>query len=226
MQAEGSRVGNRARGLGAWPWVLAALAVGAQSVAHLTNALVLDGRYRSLDATVDSSVFGRANSLAIGLSAALALLAARRGRRRASRLVLAGCLFLVMIDDATGLHDRLGSAPRRDQVLLALAIACALALTAWLLGQEAVLAARAPRLLLVVGVSVLVAAVLVRLIGAASGVGANLHGTPKALGIACEQGLDFGGWVLVALGLLAIVAGEDRVSSFDAETRLAERVSG
>jgi hypothetical protein len=207
MQAHDVRRG-RTRASGTWPWVLAALAVAVQSAAHLTNAFLLGGRYRSLDAAVDASVFGRANSLAIGLSAALVALAARRGRRRASRLLLSGCLFLVMVDDATGFHDRSENSLSANEAVLGLAIVCLLALTAWLLLREAALASPATRLLLVVGLSALASAVVVRLIAAASGVGASLDTTTKALGVACEQGLDFGGWVLVATGLLALLARE------------------
>jgi hypothetical protein len=127
--------------------------VTAQSAAHLTNGFVLGGRYRSLNAAVDASVFGRANSLAIGLSAVLVVLAAGRGSRRAPRLLLATCLLLVMADDATGLHDRLDLSAKK--AMLGLAFVCLLALTVFLLLREAVLAGRAPRVLLVVGLSAL-----------------------------------------------------------------------
>lgn len=189
-----------------WPWVAAALLVAAQTAADLTNEFVLGGGYRSLDAAADASIFGRANTLAIGASAVLAALAARHGRRRASRLVLSGCLVLVMVDDATGFHDRLGASAAVNEAVLGFAIV--LALTAWLLLREAALAGRAPRLLLVVGLSALVSAVLVRFVEGATAVAAGLDATPKALGIACEQGLDFGGWVLVAFGLFALLADE------------------
>lgn len=176
----------------------------AQSAAHLTNEFVLGGRYRSLNAAADASVFGRANSLAIGLSAVLVVLAAGRGSRRAPRLLLATCLLLVMADDATGLHDRLDLSARK--AMLGLAFVCLLALTAWLLLREAVLASRAPRVLLVVGLSALASAVLVRIIEEASQVGTTLDATTRVFGVAAEQGLDFGGWVLVATGLYALLA--------------------
>ena len=205
MQTDDSRRGrNRERRI--WPWVVAAvLLVAAQSATHLTNELFLGGRYPSLNAAVDASVFGRANSLAIGMSAALVALAARHGRRRASRLLLAGFILLVMVDDATGFHDRLGVSLDVDAAVLGLGTV--LTVAAWLLLREAAVARRGPRLLLVVGLSALASAVVVRLV-AATGVGADLGATTKALGVACEQGLDFGGWVLLAMGLFALLAEE------------------
>ena len=204
MQTDHLRRG-RALGHRIWPWLLfALLAVTAQSAAHLGNEFLLDGRYRSLDAAVDASVFGRANSLVIGLSAVLVALAARQTTRRAPRLLLSACLLIVMADDATGLHDRLDLSARK--AMLGLAFACLLALTAWLLLREAALATRAPRVLLVLGLAALASAVAVRVIEEASAVGAGLDATEKALGVAAEQGLDFAGWVLVATGLYALLA--------------------
>jgi hypothetical protein len=188
-----------------WPWLAAAVAVALQSATHLANELLLGGRYHALDAAVDGSVFGRANSVVIGVSAALVALAAwRRKPTRASRLLLCACLLLVMADDATGLHDRLATFGA-GEALLGLALACVLAVTGWLLLREAALARRVPRLLIFVGLAALALAVGVRLVAAASAVGAGLDTTTRALGVAGEQGLDFGGWVLVAAGLFVLV---------------------
>lgn len=193
-----------------WPWVVVVTAVVVQSVAHLTNELALDGRYRWLNAAADGSVFGRADTAAIALCAALAGVAAYGGRRTVHRALLCACLLLVMFDDATGIHDRLRDTPRAGDVALGVAVVCVLGLTLVLLCAEAARATVAPRQLLAVGLVALVAAVAVRVIAAVSGVGATLHTAERALGVVGEQGLDFGGWLLVACGLLGVLVAESQ----------------
>ena len=60
--------------LARWGWAVAVVVVALQTATHLVNALVLDRQRRWLDAAVDASIFGRMNTVAIGLCALFALL--------------------------------------------------------------------------------------------------------------------------------------------------------
>jgi len=192
-----------------WPWIVAILAVGAQAAGHLVNELVLDGRYGWLNAAADSSVFGRGNTAAIGVAAAAAGLGAWRGRRTVRRVALCAALLLLMVDDATGAHDRLRNSPRTTEVLLGAAIALVLVLTFLLLVGEAGAAGPGAKAMLVTGLCALAAALGVRFVAALLSVGGSLDTTTRAFGVAVEQGLDLAGWILVAGGMVAAVAAED-----------------
>jgi H+/gluconate symporter-like permease len=111
----------------------------------------------------------------------------------------------VMADDATGIHDRFTTLGARN-AMLGLGLACLIVLTGWLLFREAAVAGRVPRLLIFAGLAALVLAVGVRLVAAASALGADLDATTRAVAVAGEQGLDFGGWVLVASGLAVLLS--------------------
>jgi hypothetical protein len=201
------------RALARWGWAVAVVAVTLQTATHLVNALVLDRRRRWLDAAVDASVFGRANTVAIGLCALFAAVGAALGARKARRLLLSLALLLLAIDDATGLHDRIRDLPRTPALAAAVGFALLLGLVLVLLTVEARQAPSAARRLLAAGLLALGVAVLVRVVGAAADVGRGIGETKKALGVAAEQGLDLGGWFLVAAGLAASLARPELASS-------------
>jgi len=196
------------RALARWGWVLAVVVVALQTATHLVNVLVLDQRRHWLDAAVDASVFGRTNTVAIGLCALFAAVGAARGDHKARRLLLSITLVLLAVDDATGLHDRIRDLPRNSELAAAMTFALLLGLALVLLVREARGAPRAARRLIVAGLFALGLAVAVRIVGAAADVGRGIGETKKALGVAAEQGLDLGGWLLVAAGLASAVLGE------------------
>ena len=191
-----------------WGWAFAVLVVALQTATHLVNALVLDPPHRWLDAAVDASVFGRANTVAIVLCALFAGLGAALGPRTARRLLLSLALVLLAVDDATGLHDRIRDFPHPFDVTAAVAFALLLGLVLVLLALEARQAPSVARRLLAAGLLVLGLAVAVRVVGAATNVGQGIGETKKALGVAAEQGLDLGGWLLAAAGLASALLAE------------------
>jgi hypothetical protein len=196
------------------PWALAVLAVAVQTTAHLVNELVLGGRHDQLAAAADGNAFGRANTLAIALSALLAAVAAFSGAGiRPRRIVLSASLAFLAVDDAMGLHDRIRALPGTTAAAAAAAFAAVLALVLVLLSGEARRTHVAARRLLMVGLLALVAGVVVRLIGAFVTLEGAVGGTTKAVGVAVEQGLDLGGWILVAAGLLAALLERPHSSS-------------
>ena len=194
--------------LARWGWAIAVLVVALQTATHLVNALVLDERRRWLDAAVDASVFGRANTVAIVLCALFAAVGAALGARKARRLLLSLALLLLAVDDATGLHDRIRDLPRTAELAAAVAFALLLGLVLVLLTLEARHAPAAARRLLAAGLVALGLAVAVRIVGAAANVGQGIGETKKAVGVAAEQGLDLGGWFLVAAGLASALVAE------------------
>ena len=125
------------RALARWGWAVAVVVVALQTATHLVNALVLDQRRRWLDAAVDASIFGRANTVAIGLCALFAAVGAALGAREARRLLLSLALLLLAVDDATGLHDRIRDLPRTVELGAAAAFALLLGLVLVLLVLEA-----------------------------------------------------------------------------------------
>jgi hypothetical protein len=199
--------------LARWGWAVAVVVVALQAATHLVNALVLDRQRRWLDAAVDASIFGRMNTVAIGLCALFAAVGAALGARTARRLLLSLALLVLAADDATGVHDRIRDLPRTVELGAAAAFALLLGLVLVLLLLEARQAPPVARWLLGAGLVALGLAVVVRVVGAAGNVGHGIGDTKKAFGVAAEQGLDLGGWILVASGLAASLARTELASS-------------
>jgi hypothetical protein len=92
-------------------WVVAVLAVAAQTAAHLTNAFVLGHAYPGLDAAVDRNVFDWMSfSAALVAASGLIVLITLAPARRKSAALLALLVPFLAVDDLTNLHDRLGIA--------------------------------------------------------------------------------------------------------------------
>jgi hypothetical protein len=195
-------------------WLLAGLAVAVQTAAYLVDELVLGGRYRALDAAVDASPFGRAETIAVGATALVAAVgAARRVGGRKRRALLAAALGFLALDDALGLHDRIRALPTPANAATGVLFGSLLALVLALLLVER---ARAPIVahgILVGGLVALVAAVGVRLAGAFVTGETTVGDTVRVLGVAAEQGLDLGGWILLAAGLAASLRASAQPSS-------------
>jgi len=178
---------------------LAALSVGGLALAA---GVLADGGWLNPDA--ERSPFSWAGALATLLAAAGAASLARTGNA-GRRLLLAGLLALIALDQAVGLHERFAAdldarrvAVSWDGVAFA-AGALVLVAAGVLLALEA--RARTP-LAVVAGVALLATALAMRFGG---GVLAVLHHLPAGAtrrgGEAAAQGLALSGWVLVAAGL-------------------------
>ena len=197
-----------------WSWALAGLAVAVQTTAHLVNELTLGGRYPQLSAAVDSNAFGRANTLAIALSALLTAVGAfsRRGVDP-RRIVLSASLAFLAVDDAMGLHDRMRALAGPREAAAAVGFAGVLALVFVLLSAETRRMRLSARRLMIVGLLALAAGVALRAVGLYVTVAQWFGDTIMAAGVAVQQGLGLGGWILVAAGLLAALVERAQPSS-------------
>jgi hypothetical protein len=193
-------------------WSLALLACAAQTAAHLTNELVLGGRFPDLDASADGNAFAWLTTAAIASLAVFTVAAAVGGIMRWFRAaILAVGLVLLALDDATGFHDRLHRLraawlPGPPGVAAAAAagiFALLLALVFLLLWIEAAQAQASARRMIQVGLLALAAALATRVVGAAFAVEGTFSSALRAFGVAGEQGLDLAGWILVTVGFAA-----------------------
>jgi hypothetical protein len=88
--------------------LVAAIAVGAQTVAHLTNSLVFDYEHWNADATADGNALSWASSVATFTAALGAVLLGLLPMTRAWRLVALGAVFAFFsLDDVIGIHETL-----------------------------------------------------------------------------------------------------------------------
>jgi hypothetical protein len=190
-------------------WSIALLACAAQTAAHLTNELVLGGRFHQLDAGADGNTFAWVNTLAIVSLVILVLAGAVGGVMRWSRAaILAVGLGLLALDDATGVHDRLHElrvasllGPPAAAAAAALgAFALLLALVFVLLWAETGQAQAGARWMIRAGLLALAAAVATRVVGATFTLVGTFSTALRAFAVAGGQGLDLAGWILVAAG--------------------------
>ncbi|HET7856497.1 MAG TPA: hypothetical protein VFL41_08575 [Gaiellaceae bacterium] len=195
---------------------LAVVAVAVQTAAHLGNEFLLDDRVQGLDADVEGNAFTWASSVAtftVGLMAALH--AAAFETRRRELTVLAAIVVWFSLDDVAIIHERaaleLGEdvlgLPDYAAVRLWLLIYLPLLLVAGLLLLRISLEASAPAdRALRIGFAVLVAAIPLEVVGLATRKLAD-DGTdaPEVLRIALEEGLELGGWIMLAAGLTALL---------------------
>jgi hypothetical protein len=195
---------------------IAVVAMLVLAAAHLGNEFVLDGRVEGLDADVEGNVFTWASStatFAVAFCAALHAAAVEKQRREFT--VLAALTLWFSMDDVAIIHERVAHKIGEDLFGLSDAIAVRLwlilylpllvlaALVLWRIADEAQPpAGRSVRL----GLGLLVASIPVEIVGALTRELAE-EGTnvPNELRIALEEGLELGGWILVAAGLTAIL---------------------
>jgi hypothetical protein len=194
--------------------VVAAAAVLTQTVAHLVNGFVFDLDIWNLRADVDANVWAWASSVAMfACAAALLLLAALRPASARLYLFLAAATAFLSADDIGQIHEEIAVVARRlypglgedtsemiwPVVYLPLLVATVVGLVR-VLGRESDAARRVG----FVGLPVLGVAVVV------DGVWPLFHGddeaisTPDLLVDALEEGLELGGWILVASALAAV----------------------
>jgi hypothetical protein len=195
---------------------LAVAAVALQSLAHLGNEFLLDDRVQGLDADIEGNVFTWASSVAtfaVGLAAFLHAVAFSRGRREFGALAVV-CVWF-SLDDAILVHERVALELGEDVLGLPDYVAVRL----WLLLYLPLLLVAGALLWRVAqwvwepagrtvrhGLYLLVASVPVEIAGAGTRwLDEEGTGVPEDLRIALEEGLELGGWLLAAAGLMTAV---------------------
>lgn len=192
---------------------LALVAGAVQSVAHLTNELVLDGRVYHFNADGEGTAFAWAASVAIfaGGFAALIGTLALTGRARRRALALGAVLVFLSLDEIVQIHERLGTAVGKDllglpgwaDVRLWLVIYLPLLLaTLVLLLRVSQDADEWSRRSVRGGVGLLVAAIGIEALGLLTK-WLEERGTdlPDVLRITVEEATELAGWILIATGL-------------------------
>jgi hypothetical protein len=195
---------------------LAIAAVAVQTAAHLGNEFLLDDRIEALDADIEGNVFTWASSVSTFAFAVAAFLYAMAfSRRRREFGLLAGLGILFSLDDAIQLHERVALEIAEDvlglpdyvAVRLWLVFYLPLLLLAgvllWRIAEE--IWEPAGRMLRL-GLFLLIASIPVE-IGGAGTRWLDEEGTsvPEDLRVAVEEGVELGGWILLAVALTTAV---------------------
>ena len=196
--------------------VLAVAGTAVQTLIHLVNLFALGDRYYHLDVSAEQTAFSWASTVATFAAACAALLLAARPDtpRRGRMLLLAAALAYLSLDDFIELHERLGdwvgdelglpeAIGPRIWVIVYLPVLVAAAL---LLVWSALSSPPRPRRYQLAGIGLLVAAVLSEGLGVLTKL-LEEHGieTPHRLRAGLEEGLELGGWILIAAGLVAVL---------------------
>jgi hypothetical protein len=194
-------------------------AVAIQAALHLGNAIVLDNRVSSFDADHEGNLIAWAGSSAIFAAACAAgILALVRSRDRLLLGLLAAAVAFLSLDETAALHERVGQAGVRvlglsdddyGRVIWPIVLFPLLAGVVLVLWRLADRARAAPRQAIRVGLALLVVAVVAELAWAAFPIsGGEIGSAPDALAVSLEEGLELGGWLLVAAGVAAIALAE------------------
>jgi hypothetical protein len=188
--------------------------VTVQTAAHLVNLFLLDDRYSSLNVSAEHTPLAWASTVAtFGAACGALLLAARPETRGRGQMALLGVLLAYLsLDDHVEVHERLGTWTED-----ALGLPNAVGPRIWLLVYLPVLAAAGLLLLRsarnapprpgryqAAGIVLLIAATLSEGVGVLTKL-LEEHGieTPHRLRAAVEEGLELGGWIVLAAGLAA-----------------------
>jgi hypothetical protein len=206
-------VGTRLLRTGVW---ITVAAVVVQTVAHLVNAFALGGDVWNLDADEEGNAFTWASSVAefaAGLASILWAEAVGSGRR--AFLILAAILVFFSLDDIVQVHEHIGLEFGED----VLGLPDYLAVRLWtifylpLLLLAGVLLFDLPRRFwppttrfVWGGLALLVGAFGVEIVGALTR-WIQERGTswPEDIRSGVEEGLELGGWMLIATGLVTAV---------------------
>lgn len=203
--------------------VVAAMAVAIQTTLHLLDVLVLQGRFPSFDAGSDRGLGAAATVIAGATAAFSALLMSFRSRSRREAWLLAflaaGLGFLA-VDRVAALHDRLGHELASHAGLPDVAswptpivygpllVPAAVIIWRGVAGGAIRVTGRAGIILLGLALAVLPLA-----LGAELFLGGVPRGAPRDVAIAAKQGLELGGWVLVAAALLRAATANERAEN-------------
>lgn len=195
---------------------IAVVAVLVQTVAHLGNEFLLDDRVEGLDADIEGNALTWASSVAtfaVALCAALHAAAVEKQRREFT--VLAALALWFSLDDVAIIHERVALELGEDLLgmpdylavrlwlILYLPLLLLAGLVLWRVAQEA--QPPADRAVLV-GLGLLVASIPVELAGAVTRkLAEDSTEVPETFRVAIEEGLELGGWILIATGLTAIL---------------------
>ena len=198
-------------------WILAIAAVAFQTVAHLANEFVFDDRFEGIDADVEGGVFTWASSAAaFGVAFSALVHAAAFTRRRSVLLLVFVTASFFSLDDVVQIHERIALRVGEDLLglpdyaavrlwlLFYLPLLALLAALLWLLADEvwrpAGRAIRVGLLLLAASIPVEIAGLVTRRLEE------DGDEVPDDLRVAVEEGVELGGWIVVAMGLAAAVA--------------------
>lgn len=195
--------------------VLAIVGVAFQTLVHLVNLFLLGDRYYHLDLSAEKTAFTWANTVAIFAAACAALLIAAHPATRARwRFALLGLLLAhLSLDEFVEIHERLGEWTA-DALDLSEAVGGriwlpvylpVLAAAALLLLWSALSAPPRPRRYQLAGIGLLVSATLVEGVGVLTKILEEDYGwdSPHQARAAVEEGLELGGWIVLAAGLTA-----------------------
>ncbi len=190
-------------------WFLAVAAVVVQSAAHLIDLVAFDLSVNLINVDSDTSVFSWASVVTVGAAAVIVLLmAASLAANRGRLLLLSGLLAFFSLDDAVEIHERISSQASRfldfphssrlfwPLVFLPL-LATAFALLWSLARRSHPSAGRTIRL----GLLLLVGAVMLEAASPLLFTAWNHGDLPYELEVVVEEGLELGGWILIAGGL-------------------------
>jgi hypothetical protein len=195
-------------------FVVAVVAVAVQTLGHLTNSLVLDYRVYNLDADVDGNMLAWASSAATftaGLFAVLSAFVLEAQKRLL--LALGAVLVLFSADDIVALHEHLGQWVVRlvdvdvdyGRLIWPPLYLPLLLYVVLVLGNLALKGPEEARRPLKVGLVCLLAAVPAEMLWALWLVAAgDIRTTGDAIEVAVEEGLELGGWILIATGMAAV----------------------
>jgi hypothetical protein len=180
---------------------VAAAAAIAQGATHLIHVFVLDGRYADLlDADSNRSVFDIVSVVAEGSACAACL--ALAGLYRSARprfLALAGLLAFITVDDAIGLHDRIGV----DWPLVLFPLLACTFVLLWSALDERRASAYIRVGLLLLTMSVLLGQAAEPVLTA---FGWGVGSWPYEIKIVIKQGAELAGWIVIAGALVMAAA--------------------
>lgn len=198
----------------------AVVAVAVQTLSELVNALALDYRYYGLDADVENNFWSWASTSVAFACAFVALVLAIVNRAWALPCgALAVFLGYLSLDDGYKLHERIGSriaealglgefGDRLLQPVFVLPVAAAaFVLLVWI-GRRA---APEPRRWLYGALSLLGVALVAEFIARAAEL--DPPQTANAIEVAIEEGLELGGWIIIAATLVVVLVEELRSRS-------------
>lgn len=195
-------------------FLLAAIAVAVQTVAHLTNAFALDYEIWNMDAAQDGNALSWASSVATFTAALGAFLLALTSSRPLWRFFALAAIFTFFsVDDVIALHEKLAFGVGGDLgfpkllsrglwPLLYFPLFAVAALMLWRLSastQDRI------RLAIRLGLALLAVALAAEVVATLWwSDDSSFRPLYDDLEIAVEEGAELAGWILIATGLLAL----------------------